>query len=352
MTEDGIRNFVDRPRAVRRGVHIAASLVILLLAGSSFAATPTTGPANRSFRFTYAATITGLTAQQHARVWLPMPPSNAQQQVDVISQQLPVTPKVGQEQKYGNRVLYFEANADDHGEIPLRITYRVTRHECGESDLPDAAGLIDELWLQPDALVPVGGRSLTLLEGKTLPTDSLQLARVLYDVVDDHMEYRKDKPGFGRGDADWACDSGFGNCTDFHSLFISLARANHIPARFEMGFPIAPAGTKGPSPIAGYHCWAWCKPAAHAWVPVDISEANKHPDRRNYFFGHLDADRVAFSIGRDLTLVPPQDGPPLNYFAYPYVEVDRKPHPLEKIMRHFESEEITPVATIPENKNG
>jgi hypothetical protein len=58
------------------------------------------------------------------------------------------------------------------------------------------------------------------------------------------------------------------------------------------------------------------------WVPVDISEADKHPDLRQYYFGNLTADRVAFSVGRDLRLVPQQAGEPLNYFVYPYVEVD------------------------------
>ena len=33
-------------------------------------------------------------------------------------------------------------------------------------------------------------------------------------------------------------------------------------------------------------------------------------------------NRVQFSMGRDLRLNPPQDGKPLNYFVYPYVEVD------------------------------
>jgi hypothetical protein len=58
------------------------------------------------------------------------------------------------------------------------------------------------------------------------------------------------------------------------------------------------------------------------WVPVDISEADKHPDLRQYYFGNLTADRVAFSVGRDLKLVPEQAGKPLNYFVYPYVEVN------------------------------
>ena len=33
-------------------------------------------------------------------------------------------------------------------------------------------------------------------------------------------------------------------------------------------------------------------------------------------------NRVQFSMGRDLRLNPAQDGKPLNYFVYPYVEVD------------------------------
>jgi len=33
-------------------------------------------------------------------------------------------------------------------------------------------------------------------------------------------------------------------------------------------------------------------------------------------------NRVQFTMGRDLNLSPPQNGKPLNYFVYPYVEVD------------------------------
>jgi hypothetical protein len=58
---------------------------------------------------------------------------------------------------------------------------------------------------------------------------------------------------------------------------------------------------------------------------VDASEAAKNPDRREYFFGAHDENRVEFTIGRDLTLNPKQSGAPLNYFIYPYAEVDGKP---------------------------
>jgi hypothetical protein len=56
---------------------------------------------------------------------------------------------------------------------------------------------------------------------------------------------------------------------------------------------------------------------------------------RDYYFGNLTEDRVTFSMGRDITLAPKQDGEPLNFFVFPYVEVDGKPYPAEKVQRKF-----------------
>ena len=116
-------------------------------------------------------------------------------------------------------------------------------------------------------------------------------------------------------------------------MFISLARSKEIPAKFEMGFPLPEA--RGQGDIAGYHCWAKFKPKGKGWIPVDISEANKNPKMRDYYFGNLTEDRVTFSLGRDIALVPKQEGELLNFFVYPYVEVDGKPYPVEKVKRKF-----------------
>jgi hypothetical protein len=62
------------------------------------------------------------------------------------------------------------------------------------------------------------------------------------------------------------------------------------------------------------------------WIPVDISEADKHPDLRDYNFGAQSAKLLKLTHGRDITLVPPQAGEPLNIFVLPYVEVDGKAH--------------------------
>ena len=78
-------------------------------------------------------------------------------------------------------------------------------------------------------------------------------------------------------------------------------------------------------------------PEGKGWVPVDISEANKNPKMKDYYFGNLTEDRVTFTTGRDIDLVPKQDGAPLNFFIYPYVEVDGKPYPADKVERKFAS---------------
>jgi transglutaminase-like putative cysteine protease len=134
------------------------------------------------------------------------------------------------------------------------------------------------------------------------------------------MKYDKSGTGWGHGDVLYACDAKKGNCTDFHSLFIAMARSQGIPARFEIGFPLP--SDKRSGEIAGYHCWSDFYVDGKGWIPVDISEAWKHPEKHDYFFGSHDVNRVQFSMGRDLRLSPPQDGKPLNYLVYPYVEVD------------------------------
>jgi transglutaminase-like putative cysteine protease len=135
------------------------------------------------------------------------------------------------------------------------------------------------------------------------------------------MRYDKSGQGWGRGDEMWACASKRGNCTDFHSVVIGMMRSSGIPARFEIGFPLPEDKNQGV--IAGYHCWVEFYLNGE-WIPVDASEASQYPARRDYYFGAVDADRVMFTYGRDIQLSSLQKGEPLNYFIYPYAEVDGK----------------------------
>ena len=57
----------------------------------------------------------------------------------------------------------------------------------------------------------------------------------------------------------------------------------------------------------------------------DASEAAKHPQLRETLYGSQPADRIHFTTGRDLVVSEGSAGQPLNYFIYPYVEIDGEP---------------------------
>lgn len=316
---------------------LVAALFVACL-GRAAADDAKSAPRARTFLFTYAATVTDLSPGQKARIWLPVPPSNAEQDVEIVTKDLPAGSQIESEPQYGNKILYVEATAGKDGSIPLKVTYRVTRREVrgGKDTISEDEKQLARL-LQPDARVPIDGKPLDLIKDKKVPDDQLAAAKVFYDVVNGHMRYSKEGTGWGNGDSNWACDSGYGNCTDFHSLFMSLARSRKIPTKFEIGFPLPEK--RGAGEIPGYHCWAWFHPKGKGWVPVDISEANKSKDEkvREYYFGNLTEDRVLFSTGRDITLTPKQAGKPLNFFVYPYVEVSDKPY--DKVKRKFTFED-------------
>lgn len=317
--------------------HLTAISLVLLAAtygGTTFGQQESGHvPRVRTFRLDYGATLTGLPIGANVRVWLPLPTTNDHQEVRPLSGTLPAEPTITQDATYGNKILYFETTGPASREITFSAPFQVERREVhGLNQGHSKAELSAEeraLFLTAHQKVPLTGKPTTLLEMLRLPSDPLELARVLYHRVDDHVRYDKSKPGYGNGDVLWVCDSRFGNCTDFHSLFISLARSQAMPARFEIGFPLSPE--RGRGSISGYHCWAFFFIDGRGWTPVDISEADKHPKMKDYYFGNLTENRVTFSVGRDITLVPKQDAGPLNFFVYPYVEVDGKPLPKAQI---------------------
>ncbi len=290
----------------------------------------------RHFQFHYRFDIVDLKPGDKARVWLPTPQSSASQQVTQLDSQLPAEATFHTEPKYGNRILYFEAEAPEEGRLSIDVPYHIERREIASAGVGESAELSPnhrEKFLQANTKVPVDGKPLELLSGITLSDDEFEMANQLYDLVDQHVAYDKSGTGWGKGDVAWVCDSRYGNCTDFHSLFISLARSQGVPSRFEIGFPIPSDGENGK--VGGYHCWAFFFAPKRGWVPVDISEADKHPEMKEYYFGNLTPDRVAFSTGRDILLEPKSNAEPLNYFIYPHVEVSGVALPRAQIALKF-----------------
>lgn len=314
--------------------HDKAPLLLALLLGVALGLVALPRPAHaadpavRAFDITYRTVVRPPEDAGRVRIWIPYPHDTPAQEVEVLSVDAPYPVRIETEPEYGNVILYLEADHPKATEIPVEIHARVHRHEelardlpPGDSDAPLPKGMAR--WLEPDRLVPIDGRISDLAKEVTAgKTTELARARAIYDYVVDTMSYDKSGEGWGHGDIYWACDIKRGNCTDFHALFTGLDRAIGIPARFSIGLPI-PAD-RGEGTIGGYHCWASFYLQGYGWVPVDASEAKKHPEKREYFFGAHDENRVELSRGRDVVLKPKQDGEPLNFFVYPYVEVDGK----------------------------
>jgi transglutaminase-like putative cysteine protease len=306
---------------------------VFTVAFSLLIASATLAQSSRHFTFHYAFTVKNVPEGQRVRVWFPAAHSDPYQDVRVISATGDLSLKHTKENRFGNEIYYAESAKSKAGDLHFSVDYDVIRHErltlgIARPRLQDASLSKKEQQqdLAPDKLVPVTGLPAELaVKVTTGKSSTLDKARAIYDYVFDNMRYDKTGTGWGHGDVLYACDAKKGNCTDFHSLFIAMARSQGIPARFEIGFPLPP--DEHTAEISGYHCWAEFFDPRNAWVPVDISEAWRHPVKKEYFFGAYDADRMQFSMGRDLRLNPPQAGEPLNYFVYPYVEVEGKAYP-------------------------
>jgi hypothetical protein len=320
------------------------SLLVSVLAVAQDAKVDTTRP-HRSFRFVYSAAVPEIAAgAKQVRLWIPVPLDTPDQTIAKLAMRAsgpggagggmlngakPADLKDGEKDGlkwsfhdiaggFGRSVCVESAGKP----LELELAFDVTRYETkggGKASAEELAALKG-----PNKMIPLDGKVAAVAASLTTPKDPKAIVRALYDHTLLRMKY--DKPEgqpWGRGDAEWACDAKFGNCTDFHSYFMGLARAKGLSARFEMGFAI-PGGEEKEAAVSGYHCWAYVWLDGQGWMPVDISEAAKHPEKSEFFFGTLDADRVTMTGGRDLTLTPSPAEGTLNFFVYPYGEIDGK----------------------------
>jgi transglutaminase-like putative cysteine protease len=294
-------------------------MLILLLSSAVFAETAPQ-PETRSIQIEVAVSVAGLPPDTPIDVYLPVAQDAARQTVKRTDINANIVGEVKTESKYGNKYWHGHADTISDGTITVTLTQVVERSRTGSLQ-PTAEET--SMFLQPNSRIAVAGPLVEkALSGMGTHDGSAKgITRAIYDTVIDTMEYKKTGTGWGNGDTEWACTEQYGNCTDFHAMFTSMARAKNIPARFEIGYPI-PLGDKTGS-IGGYHCWLELALPDEGWFPIDASQAKKHPEQREALFGSQPLDRIQFTVGRDIILEN-QQSPPLNYFIYPHVEVGGK----------------------------
>ncbi|HSB73649.1 MAG TPA: transglutaminase-like domain-containing protein, partial [Candidatus Methylomirabilis sp.] len=261
----------------------------------------------------------------------------------------------------GSKVLYLEASDPKEKEVSIVETFVLTRSEVRHSVDPSQARPISEAdraqfakYLQANKNVVIDDDIRRLADQIVgTETNPILAARRLYDWVLDNVDYwvkdPKNKKASPVGSTTYCLTFRTGNCTDFESLWTSLARAKGIPTQIVYGSFLKPE-LRGRDDDQSYHCWAEFYAPGLGWVPHDVAVADLYagdfpvnsdnerlvrlttadgtfgpdPKKVNYYFGNLDERRVVWSRNRDLSLSPRQDGEPVNALPKAYVEVDGK----------------------------
>lgn len=310
-------------------IMIFTALGILIASWSRSKNVSGTNANTRNFQLTYSVKVEQIPKDtKELLLFLPVPESDRYQQISDLKINSAYPYLIYKDPEYGNSILKIQLSKEIPQALELSLDLSVKRkaysikenYTAKESEISENNL---KRYLLPDSLVPIDGK-IALEAQRVIQKEmtEIQKAKTIYDYIVGTVEYDKSGTGWGRGDALYACDVRKGNCTDFHSLFIGMARASGIPTRFVMGFPLPEAHTQGELP--GYHCWAEFYVEEFGWIPVDASEANKHPEKKEFFFGGLDENRIAFTIGRDIQVDPQGRSFALNYFIYPYVIIDGK----------------------------
>lgn len=289
-----------------------------------------TSPEPRRLTFTYTCTIKDLPRQaKKGQIWVPTPVSDPHQTVEMRPFDW-AGGRISQESGFGNQMYCRSFNLKKHpsgDSITITLTYQVT---LWDYTVPEAKQMLPltnpapgpdlQAYLSGNRLIPLRGPVAQLGREMALPAEPIRAARQIYDHLIDRMVYNAKAPGAKRGDANWACNSRTGNCSDYHSVFIGISRNEGIPADHVFGLPLRPG-----QPVKDWHCWARFWVNGPGWITVDASEADKNPALRDYYFGTLSNVFLTMSHGRDVVLEPAQKGPALNMFIAPYVEVDGQP---------------------------
>ncbi len=313
-------------------------LAVSFLAVSLPAATPR-GAADRAGTVTFDIDILAPASARTVKLWFPYPTSDSHQSIRDLRFGGNYTKySLAREPKSGALYLYAEWTGAQESRT-LTVSFHARASERTSGRLAESRGpippearkyLASEFWIpSDDAKIRSLAREITA--GRK---GILAKAAAVYDWTVENTRRDPAVAGCGVGDVEATLSSRSGKCADISSVFVALARAAGVPAREVFGLRL---GRPGETDITdGHHCWAEFYLPGIGWVPVDPAEVRKimllrehdlpaAAPYRKYFFGSVDAFRIALlKGGRGLTC-PERNVEKVNYFMYPYCEVDGRP---------------------------
>lgn len=223
-----------------------------------------------------AAVITAPYHTEKLRVWLPIPPSDAAQ--EVMQGEWTVwpdeqQPQVATEPVYGNRFAYFEF-AHPQGAQIIRHRFRVTTHELYWHVEP-AKVVQPATW--PASFDPYLRGDQTVVVNEAIQGQARAIVGTEQNAanhVGKVLEWMHATMRYDHGRASLAASSlhalttHTGHCSDYHGLCSAFGRALGSPTRVTYGLNLFPKNS--PS-----HCKLEVYLPPYGWVSFDVSETQR-----------------------------------------------------------------------------
>lgn len=295
-------------------------------------------PKEKRAELNLSASVENFTGAKDIKMWIPCPKTTEYQAVSDVKVDGNFAKQGFYKDKDGNKILYAEWRSPQD-KPNLSLTFKVARKEINRKNFPSKEKTaipadIKEKYLSAIGLVVTDGEPKKIAEEITKGKKPIfSKAEAIYDYIVEN--YKRDDmiKGCGRGDVCQLVVTKQGKCADISSVFVSFARSVGVPAReiFGIRTKSEPEGNI----TDAYHCRAEFYMPGYGWVPVDPSDVLKKmlkenlsldnpkiKEARDYFFGAQNETYIDLSSGRDLMLNPPQKAGRLNYFMYPYCEIN------------------------------
>ena len=276
-------------------------------------ATGQTSVAPRRVRVTQAIDVNAdaVPAGETVRAWIPYPRGLPGQQDDLrfIDSQ-PAAHSIAPEDTM-QRTVYLEKKAQAGQPTHFSITYELTIH--GQRHAIDPSKVVPltdqqrkqlaaDLAERPPHMVYTDDLRAFSKQVVGDETNPYWIARKLFEAVDRIPWAGAREYSTLTNISDYALHAGHADCGQQTLLLMTLLRLNGIPSRWQSGMVYSDGD------YDNLHDWGRMYLAPYGWVPMDVTTGQfkgaKDKDVEWFYFGGLDAYRIAFNDDWGTPLVP------------------------------------------------
>ena len=248
-------------------------------------------------------------AGETLRAWIPYPRQLPGQQEEIVFlESTPASHRIAPESTL-QRTVYLEQAAKAGQATTFAVSYELTVYGQVHRIDPDKVQALGD---RPDLAAYLGERAPHIVYTDALrrysrevvgdETNPARIAQKLYAAVDRIPWAGAREYSTLSNISDYALHAGHADCGQQTLLLMALLHLNGIPARWQSGMVYSDGD------YDNLHDWGWLYLAPYGWVPMDVTTGRfqdaKDPGVEWFYFGGLDAYRIAFNDDYGTDLVP------------------------------------------------